>query len=132
VHAFAVEARAQLSAGLKPALLDREVDAAERTMAPAAVRWFAARITRDRTLARRVGAIDGWDLAHAWIASSRVLGSTATTVELVVHIEDALHIEGTLSNTLTEAPYAIGLARASNGAWRIQHLAFQEPYDANN
>jgi hypothetical protein len=48
-----------------------------------------------------------------------------------VNIEDALHIEGTHATTLTGIPYVIDLARASNGTWRIQRLAFQDPYDAN-
>jgi hypothetical protein len=29
-------------------------------------------------------------------------------------------------------PYVIDLKREPNGNWRIQRLAFQNPYDANN
>ncbi|GEM_PF-5191046 len=127
--AFAVEARAQLSTGITSALLRHEVDAAERTMAPAAARWFAGRIARDRTDARRARALSGdaWDHARTWIRSSAVLGPTSTRVQLLVTIEDGLHIAGTHATTLTVTPYVVSLTRAANGAWRIRHLAFQNP-----
>jgi hypothetical protein len=129
--AFAVEARAQLSTGVKPASLRHEVDAAERTMVPAAVRWFAGRIARDETDARRGRAFgDQWDRARTWITSSIVLGSTATSVQLLVNIEDAMHIAGTRVDSLSVTPYVVDLTRAPKGAWRIQRLAFQDSYDA--
>jgi hypothetical protein len=131
---FAVEARAQLSTGITSVALRNQVDDAERTMAPAAARWFARRIARDTADARRVGdfAGIGWNRARAWIRSSTILGSTATSVQLLVNIEDALQIDGTHSNTLTAIPYVIDLERKPNGNWRIRRLAFQDPYDANN
>ena len=132
--AFAVEAHAQLSGGMTSVSLRNQVDAAEQTMAPAAARWFARRIARDTADARRAGdfAGIGWNRARTWIASSAVLGSTATSVRLLVNIEDALQIDGTHSNTLTATPYVIDLKREPNGSWRIQRLAFQDPYDADN
>jgi hypothetical protein len=114
--------------------LRHQVDDAERMMAPAAARWFARRIARDTTDARRAGDLAGigWDRARTWIRSSTVLGSTATSVQLLVNIEDALHLVGTYANTLTVIPYVIDLKREPNGNWRIQRLAFQDAYDANN
>lgn len=131
---FAVESRAQLSSGITSVSLRHQVDDAERMMAPAAARWFARRIARDTTDARRAGDLAGigWDRARTWIRSSTVLGSTATSVQLLVNIEDALHLVGTYANTLTVIPYVIDLKREPNGNWRIQRLAFQDAYDANN
>jgi hypothetical protein len=100
-------------------------------MVPAAVRWFAGRIARDETDARRGRAFgDQWDRARTWITSSIVLGSTATSVQLLVNIEDAMHIAGTRVDSLSVTPYVVDLTRAPKGAWRIQRLAFQDSYDA--